>query len=70
MKNNLINDEIRFLALLKGISKQTLMDAYFKGGNFPEGFDIGKAIITLNRLFDAEINYASENPDDYLDIYN
>lgn len=69
MENNLIGDELRFLVILKTLSKQSLLDAYLKSGNFPQGFDIGKAMTTLNRLFDAEIEYASENPEDYKDIY-
>lgn len=69
MENNSISEELRFLVILKNLSKQSLLDAYLRSGNFPLGFDIGKAMITLNRLFDAEIEYASENPDEYTDIY-
>ena len=69
MENNSISDELRFLVILKKLSKESLMDAYLKSGNFPVGFDIGKALVTLNRLFDTEIEYASENPDYYLEIY-
>jgi len=35
----------------------------------PEGFDIAKALLVLDRVIDSEIDFLEREPEDYLDIY-
>ena len=70
MENELIEKERRFLITLRDLSSQCLFEASLKPNNFPKSFDIAKAMSTLNRILDDEIDYLDENPEDYLDIYD
>lgn len=70
MKNKQIEQEVRFMLQLKQLSMECLMHAFLNRKDFPRDFDLGKAIKTLDRMIDAEIEYMHENPEDYLDIYN
>ncbi len=69
MKDDLINDEIYFLIFLNEITKDLLFKAVLQSNNLPKNFDGIKAIKTIERLINAEVDYLNENPDDYLDLY-
>jgi len=66
---DLVNTELKFLLTLKDLSKESLLNASLKSGNFPKGFDISKALQVLDRAIDGEIEFLREEPEDYLDIY-
>jgi hypothetical protein len=69
MNAKIIEDEFKFLVMLKEITTQSILNLSLKE-KLPEGFDAVKALSVLNRVMDAEIEYLYENPEDYLDIYN
>jgi hypothetical protein len=68
MNNQAKQDELAFLVTLKYLSAQSLIDSRISNPNFPEGFNIDKALRTLNRMMDSEIQFLKKNPNHYLDF--
>ncbi len=70
METKQLNEEIKFLETVKELSTKYLFEASIKSNDFPEGFDIAKALLVLDRVIDSEIDFLEREPEDYLDIYD
>lgn len=68
MNNQAKQDELAFLVKLKHLSAQSLLDSCISNSNFPKNFNIDKALITLNRMINAEIEFLQKNSKHYLDF--
>jgi len=68
-KKELLEAEIKFIVTLHEQSKQALLNYYLINEPSKLSMDIGKSLEMIDRLFNAELEYLIENPDDYISIY-
>lgn len=69
MNKKILEQEMHFLLQLKVLATHVLLESSLKDPKFPKGFDIAKAIKTLERAIESEIDFLEREPDDYLEIY-
>jgi hypothetical protein len=68
-KTALIEEEINYLINLQDKTKKSLLNYYLINEPTKLSIDIAKSLAIIDRMFDAEIEYINENPDDYISIY-
>jgi hypothetical protein len=68
-KTALIEEEINYLISLQDKTKKSLLHYYLINEPTKLSIDIAKSLAIIDRMFDAEIEYINENPDDYISIY-